>query len=61
MGIKIDYDSCKGPECAECVNVCPMDVFEVDGDKVVVAKEEDCTYCEVCKDSCPNDAIILEE
>ena len=61
MGVKINYDLCKGIDCGECVNVCPMDVFEVDGDKVIVAKEDECTYCGVCLDSCPNNAIILEE
>ncbi|WP_423793123.1 4Fe-4S binding protein [Methanocaldococcus indicus] len=61
MVIQINYDLCRGPDCAECVNNCPMEVFEIQGDKVVVAREEECTLCGVCKDVCPTNAIILEE
>lgn len=61
MSVVIDYDKCKGPECAECVNTCPVEVFEIQDDKVVVAKESDCTLCMVCVDVCPTGAITVKE
>ncbi|EHP87774.1 4Fe-4S dicluster domain-containing protein [Methanotorris formicicus] len=61
MAVTIDYSKCKGPECAECVNTCPMEVFEIQGDKVVVAKEDECTYCGVCEDVCPTKAIKVTQ
>jgi NAD-dependent dihydropyrimidine dehydrogenase PreA subunit len=60
MAVTIDYSLCKGAECAECVNNCPMEVFEIEGDKVVVAREDDCTYCGVCEDVCPTGAVKVE-
>ncbi|XRP96213.1 4Fe-4S dicluster domain-containing protein [Methanocaldococcus sp. 16A] len=61
MKVTINYDLCKGPDCAECVNACPMEVFEIQGDKVVVAREEDCTGCGVCMDVCPTNAVKVED
>ncbi|AEH06969.1 4Fe-4S dicluster domain-containing protein [Methanothermococcus okinawensis] len=61
MSVTIDYNKCNGPECAECVNACPMEVFEIQGDKVVVVREEDCTFCLVCEDVCPTGAVKVKE
>ncbi|MBW9220898.1 4Fe-4S binding protein [Methanothermococcus sp. SCGC AD-155-M21] len=61
MSVIIDYDKCKGPDCAECVNTCPMEVFEIEDAKVVVANEEVCTFCMVCEDVCPEDAIEVKD
>jgi NAD-dependent dihydropyrimidine dehydrogenase PreA subunit len=60
MKVTIDYDKCKGPECAECANTCPMEVFEIQDDKVVVAHEEECSGCAVCMDVCPTKAVKVE-
>jgi NAD-dependent dihydropyrimidine dehydrogenase PreA subunit len=38
-----------------------MGVFEVDGDKVVVATEEQCIGCRACEASCPVAAIQIED
>ncbi|ABR54546.1 4Fe-4S ferredoxin iron-sulfur binding domain protein [Methanococcus vannielii SB] len=61
MSVIIDYNKCKGPECAECVNTCPTEVFEIKENKVIVMRESDCTFCLVCIDVCPTDAIIVKE
>jgi len=37
-----------------------MEVFAVEGDKVVVAQEELCTGCGVCEDLCPTKAIKVK-
>jgi NAD-dependent dihydropyrimidine dehydrogenase PreA subunit len=30
--ITIDYEKCEGADCAECVDVCPNEAIEVEGD-----------------------------
>ncbi|RLI19567.1 ferredoxin [Candidatus Bathyarchaeota archaeon] len=57
--ITIDYEKCTF--CQTCVSTCPMGVYEVQGDKVVVAHPEECVVCRACEASCPNEAITVEE
>lgn len=59
--ITIDYEKCEGAGCAECVDVCPMEVLVIDGEKVVVKNKEECSLCEVCMDVCPEEAVEVEE
>ena len=33
--ITIDQDKCEGADCAECIDVCPMEILVLDGEKVV--------------------------
>lgn len=60
MKVTIDYDKCKGPECAECANACPMEVFEIQDGKVVVVHEEECSGCAVCMDVCTTKVVKVE-
>ena len=53
--IKINYDLCNG--AAECVEVCPTDVYELVGDKATAPNIDECTECCLCVDACPQDAI----
>ena len=57
--VTIDYDKCTA--CGVCVDVCPVGVFEKQGDKVVVAHEDKCTACHACDASCPEGAITVED
>ena len=59
--ITIDFDKCKGAECAECVDVCPQECLILEGDDVKVVDVEDCNACEVCMDVCPEAYIEIEE
>ena len=59
--VTIDYDKCDGADCAECADVCPMEVLVLKGDKIEIVNPEDCSYCEVCMDVCPNDCIKIED
>ncbi|MCE5213212.1 MAG: 4Fe-4S binding protein [Methanobacterium sp.] len=59
--ITIDYDKCEGADCAECADVCPMEIFILEGDKMVTQHCEECSLCEVCVDVCPNEAVKVEE
>ncbi|MDR3222795.1 MAG: 4Fe-4S dicluster domain-containing protein [Methanobrevibacter sp.] len=60
VDINLDQDKCKGLECGECVDVCPMEIFQFEGDKVNINHPEDCIICEVCVDICPNQCISVK-
>ena len=62
----IDLDKCDGDGI--CVDVCPMDVFEIvempeynNEKKSQAPREEDCILCMACVSACPTEAIIVEE
>ena len=62
MKVRVDKESCVGDET--CVEVCP-EVFEMEGD-VAVAKMEQVpkdleAKCKEAAESCPVEAIIIEE
>ena len=57
--VTIDYDECTF--CQTCVSVCPMGVFEAEGDRVEVAQEDQCIVCRACEASCPTEAIVVED
>ena len=62
MKVKIDPDLCTGDEI--CVQMCP-EVFEMEGDKAIVIKgevpEDLQESVREATDSCPSEAIIIEE
>lgn len=55
----VDKDKCTG--CGECVDVCPVSVYELQNNKSVPVNAEDCIGCEACVEVCPVDAITIEE
>jgi NAD-dependent dihydropyrimidine dehydrogenase PreA subunit len=57
--VVIDYTKCTVSK--QCLEVCPTGVFEMQGDKMVVAREEDCTACRLCEQSCPCGAITVTD
>jgi len=42
------------------VDVCPMEVLIIDGDKIIIQNKGKCSLCEVCIDICPNEAVKIE-
>lgn len=53
--VEIDLDLCSG--ISECVNVCPVNVYElVDGK--VKADIKRCIECGACEGICPKNAIL---
>jgi len=64
--VKVDWSKCNGDSV--CVEVCPVDVFELrslpeyqDSEKSVPVREDDCIVCMACVTSCPTEAIAVEE
>lgn len=57
--IKIDMEKCDG--CGTCVDICPVEVFEIREEKSVVVNLEECLVCRVCEVQCPNSAIEVIE
>ena len=57
----VDAAKCEG--CEECVDNCPVDVFEMKDGKSVVPedKADECLGCETCIEVCEEDAITVEE
>lgn len=59
--VTINYDKCKGIDCAECVDVLPNGSFSSGRDKVEIVDPEDCSFCEVCMDVCPEECVNVED
>ncbi|OQY02425.1 MAG: ferredoxin [Desulfobacteraceae bacterium 4572_130] len=58
--VTIDKEKCVG--CEECVDICPVEVFEMgDDEKSEVVNGEECMGCESCIEVCEEDAIVVEE
>lgn len=57
--IKIDTEKCDG--CGTCVDVCPVEVFELKNNKSVVVNLDECLVCRACEVQCPNSAIEIIE
>ena len=53
----INDDRCTG--CDACVDVCPTDVLELQGNKSRVARFGDCIQCEQCAWACPTAALVM--
>lgn len=57
--IKVDAEKCNG--CKTCVDTCPVGVYEIEDEKSVPVKKNDCLVCRACEVQCPNAAIEVIE
>ncbi|MHC1566312.1 MAG: ferredoxin family protein [Candidatus Syntropharchaeia archaeon] len=53
--IRIVADKCSG--CGRCVELCPVGVLEMEGEKAKVVAVELCHECGTCFHICPEEAI----
>ena len=61
MGYQVEVDAEKCEGCEECIEVCPVDVFEMEDDKSVPVNAEECLGCESCIEVCETEAITVTE
>ncbi len=57
--VAVDTDKCTGD--GECVDVCPVEVYELQDGKAVPVNAEECLGCESCVEVCESGAITVEE
>jgi NAD-dependent dihydropyrimidine dehydrogenase PreA subunit len=57
--VEVDEEKCIG--CEECVENCPVDVFEMQDEKSVPVDAEECIGCETCIELCEQEAITVTE
>lgn len=57
--VNVDNDKCNGD--GECVDICPVSVYELQDGKSVPVNAEECLGCESCVEVCPTSAITIEE
>ena len=57
--VEVDQDKCEG--CEECIEVCPVDVFELQDGKADPVNAEECLGCESCVEVCDQEAITVTE
>ena len=50
---------CNG--CGSCVDICPVDVFEMQNEKSVPTNIEECIVCRACEVQCSENAIQVVE
>jgi NAD-dependent dihydropyrimidine dehydrogenase PreA subunit len=55
----VEEGKCEG--CEECVDVCPVEVFEMVDGKSSPVNAEECLGCESCIEVCEPNAITIEE
>lgn len=61
MGFNVTVNAEKCTGCEECVDICPVEVFEMVDDKSTPENADECLGCESCVETCPEDAITVEE
>lgn len=57
MAAVVDKEKCSG--CGACVDACPCDAIQLQGDFAVIDASK-CEDCGVCVDECPTEAISLD-
>lgn len=57
--IIVDSNLCTG--CETCVDVCPVEVFEIKDGKSVPVNADECVICRACEAQCPEGAIQVIE
>jgi ferredoxin len=56
--LQLDQSACIG--CGRCLQVCPHQVFEPEGNKVALVDRNACMECGACALNCPVRAISVD-
>jgi NAD-dependent dihydropyrimidine dehydrogenase PreA subunit len=57
--VTVDTEKCVGD--GNCVDVCPVGVYELQNNKAVVVNGDECLGCESCLEVCETGAITVAE
>jgi len=57
--VTVDADKCTGD--SNCVDTCPVGVFELQDNKAVPVNMDECLGCESCVEVCETAAITVKE
>ena len=57
--IAIDETKCNA--CGECVKICPVEIYKLEGNRVVVGSTDECSGCQSCISVCEPQAITISE
>ena len=55
----VDKEKCNS--CRMCIDLCPLQLFEMDENSKAHVARSGCIGCKSCEMQCPNEAIIVEE
>lgn len=58
VSLALDAQTCVG--CGACVEVCPHQVFMVEGGKARLVDRDGCMECGACANNCPVAAIVVK-
>ncbi|MBW2058277.1 MAG: 4Fe-4S binding protein [Deltaproteobacteria bacterium] len=56
---RIDAECCD--ECGVCMEICPSEVYRLEGEGVRVVFPEECIECGACVEQCPKECIYLAD
>lgn len=57
--LTLDRNNCTG--CGMCLEVCPHEVFTMEGSKALIVNKDGCMECGACMINCPVSAIEVEK
>jgi len=57
--VAVDAEKCEG--CEECVNNCPVTVFQMTSGKADPFQADLCEGCQTCTSVCPTGAVTVTE
>ena len=55
--VTVDVDKCVG--CGECVDICPVGVYEMKDGKSIAVNADECVGCESCIEVCVKAIALL--
>lgn len=56
--VTVDKDKCDGD--GVCVDICPMNVYDMVDDKAEPTRNDECIMCMACVNACPTQAITVD-